>query len=220
MLSGKIFLTCHGIKDPFHQIGLIRQLSLSFVSAGQISFRRLHDLVAESLQFLDIILNDGILQHVNIHGRAYKNRAACREYHGGKHIIRDPVRDLSDNICRSRCDEDQIRARTQRNVGHMHRIIRRLIKGIHIDLVLRQNLEGLFRDEFRCIFRHHYMNIRMLLHQHTGYICHLICGDPAGYAKEYLLSFQHSGSFPFWIRAYGSFAGTTYQTPDDRPLSF
>lgn len=77
-----------------------------------------HNHITELFQFGHIFLNNRIGEHIRVHGRYDYYRYGCSHNSRRHQIIGDTVGDFSDNICRSRCDDEQIGPLCQRNMFH------------------------------------------------------------------------------------------------------
>ena len=69
-----------------------------------------------------------------------------------------------------------------------HIILKVPRKRVYYAAVVGQSLKGQWCDKLRCVFRHDDMYIGPCLAQRTGYIRHLIGGNPARHAQYHTFS--------------------------------
>ena len=98
-------LPCHIV----HQNALIRQAAGARIAAGQQAGTGGNDGETVMFQRFQVILGDGVFQHMGVHGGGHQLGAAGRQGNGGQHVIRQAVGQLGDHICGCRGDQHQIR---------------------------------------------------------------------------------------------------------------
>ena len=157
-----------------------RHFTVSFVAARQQSCGGLHNLKPILLQDFDIVLDNSVLVHTGIHGRSSDFRACAGKDGSGEHIIRQAMRHLADDICRSRGYQHGVRKLCQCYVLHLKFEIP--VKSIHQAFMVCQRLKGNRVDKICGILRHNHMHVTILLYQQSGEHGNLIRCDPPRYS--------------------------------------
>ena len=161
---------------------LLRQAAGPHIAAGQNARTGRNDRKAVVLQCAQIVLCDGILQHMGVHGGSHQLGTGGGQRHGGEHIVRNAVGHLGDDVCRGRGHQNQVGGVGQRHMSHI--ILEVPVKGIHNAAVVGQRFKHQRCDELGGVAGHQHMNIRAGLCQRVGHIGHLVGRNPSGDAKD------------------------------------
>ena len=103
--------------DPLAEDFRLGKLAAARIAAGKITARGINDRKAVFSQDLDIIPGDRIFQHRGVHRRRDELFAFGGKDDRGQHIVSNTVRHLCDDICRGRCDQNNIRLLGDRNMA-------------------------------------------------------------------------------------------------------
>ena len=189
LLSGQVLFEGHLFEDILEQSLRLGHFSGTGVAAGEIPVGRLDDLIAKALELVEIILNDGVFEHLGIHGRGDDLVAFAGHDGGGEHIVGQAVGDLADDIGRGRGHQDHVGALGQ---GHMlHGVLEIPVEGVHQALVGGEGLEGDGVDEIGGVLGHQHLDIGVELLEHGCQRSDLIGGDGAGDGQNDGFIFQH-----------------------------
>ena len=181
------------LQDVLQQGLRLRHLARTGVAAGEVAMGGLDDLIAKSLELGEVVLNDGVLEHLGIHGGGDDLVATACHHRGGQHIVRQAVCDLADDIGGGGGDQNHICPLGQ---GHMLDAVLEIpVEGIHQALVAGEGLKGDGVDEIGGVLGHQHLHIRMELFQHGRQRGDLVSGNGAGDGQNDGLVFQH-GRFP------------------------
>ena len=174
-------------QDMPHQNVLRGHFSIPDIPTGKQSLFGRNHRKAIALQLFQIILQNGVMIHIGIHGRRNDFLTGARHSRCRQHIIRNAVCQLANHICGSRRNQKHIRLFRDGNMCHMELEI--AVEGIYHTFIASQCFKGNRRNKLAGIFRHDHMHIRMQLHEHACHICHFIRSNTACYTQN--------NSFPF-----------------------
>ena len=166
-------------------------------------------------QLLQIILGNGIFQHVGIHGRGHQLGAGSRQRHGGQHVVSQSVGQFGNHVGRGRGNQHQICRIGQRNMCHV--ILEIAVKGVHDAAVVGQRLEDQGGDEFGGVLGHQHVPRSASFGQRVGHIGHFVCSNAAGDAQNNRFALQvffHNTVLPFDLLLCGFmdwFSGIYYR---------
>ena len=186
LFAHHILLMSQIVEDDLQQHLRLRQLPLAHGTAGQIPAGRLHHLPAVAAQGIQIVLGHWIFVHLGVHSRYHDLGTVAGQHRGGQHIVRQAVRQLGDDVGRSRSDHHQISLVGHGDVLHLEGKIP--VKGVHQCLVAGQRLKGHRRDKLCGVLGHEHLHIAPQLHQGGSQVGHFVCGDPAGDPQHHRLS--------------------------------
>ena len=185
--AGKVFFMRDFTQDMPHQNVLRGHFSIPDIPTGKQSLFGRNHRKAIALQLFQIILQNGVMIHIGIHGRRNDFLTGARHSRCRQHIIRNAVCQLANHICGSRRNQKHIRLFRDGNMCHMELEI--AVEGIYHTFIAGQCFKGNRRNKLAGIFRHDHMHIRMQLHEHACHICHFIRSNAACYTQN--------NSFPF-----------------------
>ena len=139
-------------------------------------------MITVGTQAGQILLCRRMSKHIQVHRRSDKNRRLTREVRRHQHIIRHPVRHLSDRRSRSRSDKHRIGPQSQIDVT----VPRAVAVGEKLTdyRLTAQGGQGQRRDKLfrrRC---HHHLYLRSIFYQSTNQICSLIGSNTACDAQD------------------------------------
>ena len=183
-----------------HQHALLRQPAGAHVAAGQQPGAGGDHGKAVVFQRFQIVLGDGVFQHVGVHGRSHQLGAGGGQRHGGQHIIGQAVGQLGQHVGGGRGDQHQVGGVGQRHMGHV--VLEIAVKGVHDAPAVGQRLKHQRRDELGGVFGHQHMHVGPHLDQRMGHIGHFVCGDAPGNPDDDRLSFEQHRihrPFPVWL---------------------
>src|SRR5699024_675528 len=159
---------------------------------------RTDHLTAIVLQCLQIILNNGILEHLGVHSRRKDYFAAAGHHCGGQHVIGNAMGDLPDYIGRSRSHHNHICFFCQCHMFHI--VLNVPVESIDQALISRQSLKSNGINEVLCVFCHQHMYVCMKLFQGAGKGSDLVCGNASCHCQHNCFTFQHNFTpFPFFV---------------------
>ena len=92
----------------FQKRFLVRKFTVTHITIGKHSVNRLYYFITESFKLFNIILHNGIMKHIMIHGWRYNFFTGTSHNRCCKHIISYSIGNFSDNICRSRSNHYNI----------------------------------------------------------------------------------------------------------------
>ena len=175
LLSCEVFGKCDLFQNVLEENRLLWHSAVTGITVGQHTPVRCDDFVAKSLQLCEVVLYDGVVVHIVIHGRGDDLFTGASHHRGGQHIIRNAVGDFSDHIGRSGGDHDHI---SPLGEGDMfHAVLEVPVKGVDQTLVAGERFEGNGIDELGGILGHQYLDITVELFQHPRQIGDLVCRD-------------------------------------------
>ena len=140
------------------------------------------NLIAERGQPLQIVLHNGVVVHIVVHGRAYKLFAGAGHDGGGEHIVRNAPGELADDIGRGRSHYHQIRLLGKGYV--LHAVLKVPVEGVNEALGAGEGFEGDGVNEIGGVFGHEHLHMAVKLFQHPGKIGDFIGGNAAGYSQN------------------------------------
>ena len=108
LFAFKVFRAGQLPQDVVDQHTLIGQAPRADVAAGQHAGAGRDDREAVVFQRFEVILGDGVFEHVGVHGGRDQLGAGRGQRDGGQHVVGLTVGQLGDNIGRGRGDEHQI----------------------------------------------------------------------------------------------------------------
>ena len=133
-------------------------------------------------QPIQIVLRHGIFIHARIHGRRDHFRAAARQHRRGKHIVRQTIGELCNDIGGGRRDQDQIRLLCQRNVFDV--VLKVAVKGIYHAFLPGNPFKSNRGNEFCPVFTQKYVYIGPLLGKLARKRGRLISGNTSGHSQQ------------------------------------
>ena len=143
---------------------------------------RSDNLIAERGQPLQIVLHNGVVVHIVVHGRAYKLFAGAGHDGGGEHIVRNAPGELTNHIGRGGSHHHQI---CLLGKGHvLYAVLKVPIEGVNEALGTGEGLEGDGVNEVGGVFRHEHLHMAVKLSEHSGKIGNFIGGNAAGYSQN------------------------------------
>ena len=152
----------HFLQCIFNLIRL-RHSALSGRAAGKIAAAAFQNMHAVLFALFQIVLCDRVFQHGGIHCRYDQFLAPARKEGCGKHVIRNAVGNLCDDIRGRRRNDKGIRLLGETDMVHIRRIVR--CEHIQDHLLTGQTLHGQRGDEFLRFPGHQYMHFIILLVQ-------------------------------------------------------
>ena len=123
-----------------------------------------------------------VLIHRRIHRRTDDLGRFGREIRRGEHIVRDPVRYLTDKIRRRGCDDDDLTALREGDVLDLPLSVP--TKHIRHDGIMRECLEGHSGYELPRVLRHQDVYVTSHLDESADEVTGFIGGDPARNSYE------------------------------------
>ena len=150
---------------------------------------RIYYAVAVCRKLFNVVLNNGIVQHIVVHRRGDKLFARAGHNRSREHIIGDAAGYLSDDVCRSRRDKHDVRRLCKRNM--LNAVLEIAVKRVDKTLVLRERLKGYGIYKLRGVLRHKHMNVSTELFEHIRDVSHLVCRNRACYRKNDCFSVKH-----------------------------
>ena len=133
-------------------------------------------------QRFEVFLHGKILPHARVHRRGNHHRRTRCHHSGRKHVIRNAISHLADDIRRCRDNQEQIRPLGQRNVLNFPR--RRTLKRIHCNRMSGERFKRKRRDKLTGVLRHHHIHINALFLQQTKDFTCLIYSNAPGHAED------------------------------------
>ena len=161
LLACKILFKGDLTKDIFIKHLGLGHSAVTQIAVCQHSVLGLDQKIAKPFQLLDVVLNNGIMEHIMVHGRRDDLFAGTSHNCSGEHIISDTACYLSDHISRSRCDHDHISLFCKSNV--LNAVLKVAVKGIYQALFSCETFKGYGIDELLSVFCHEYLNVCSLL---------------------------------------------------------
>ena len=190
-----------------HEHALLRQAAGAHVAAGQQPGAGGDHGKAVVFQRFQIVLGDGVFQHVGVHGRSHQLGAGGGQRHGGQHIIGQAVGQLGQHVGGGRGDQHQVGGVGQRHMGHV--VLEIAVKGVHDAPAVGQRLKHQRRDELGGVFGHQHMHVGAQLDQRVRHVGHLVGGNAAGDAQHNGFALQrnirHSPGLLRWMESNGAF---------------
>ena len=182
LFAAQILFTGKLTQHIIHQHPLIRQPAGADIAAGQHTGAGRNDGEAIVLQCFEVILRDGIFQHMGVHGGRNQLGAGRSQRNGGQHIVGLPVGQLGDDIGRGRRNEHKVRCIGKADMRHI--VLEVAVEGIHLTAAAGQRFKHQRRDELSGIFGHQDMNIGPQLDQRMRHIGHFIGCNAPGDAED------------------------------------
>ncbi len=182
LLSGQILLIGHFLENVGQQCLGLRHFSGTDVTAGEISAGGLDHLIAEALQLLQVVLDDGIEEHLGVHGGGDDLMAGAGHDSGGQHVVGQTVGNLADDVGGGRGDEHHICPFSKGNV--LDAVLEVSVEGIHQALVAGEGLEGDGIDKIGGVGGHQHLHICVELLQHGGKGSDFIVCNGAGVGQD------------------------------------
>ena len=118
-------------------------------------------MITEAAQLIHIVLDDGISEHVGVHGRSQDHWTGTSHDRGGQHVVSNPTRHLTDDVGTGRGNQYAVSLLGQCDVFDI--VLEVPIEGVDETLVLRQGFEGDGVDKIGGIFRHDHVNVTAAL---------------------------------------------------------
>ena len=164
-------------------------LARTRIATSQSAYDRIDDMIAISLKFGKIILQDRVLPHAGIHGGRNQLGCAGGQHGGGEHVVADAVSQFANNVCCTGSHNKQIAALGQRYMFYVEREV--TVEGINNALVVGKRFERHGRNKLGGVLRHNHMHIGMQLNEHRSQIGALVGSNTARNAQYDGLSRQH-----------------------------
>ena len=174
-----------------HQHALLGQTAGADVAAGQQAGAGRDDRKAVMLQRPDVILGNGVFQHVGVHGRGHQLGAVGRQGHGGQHVVGLAVGHFGNHIGRGRGDEHQVGGVGKADMCHV--VLEVAVKRIHDAASICQRFKHQRGDELGGVLGHQHMDVGAQFDQRVGHIGHFISGNAPGNAEDDGFAFQVHG---------------------------
>ncbi len=156
--------------------------SLAFEVTGQLSFRGFNNLYAIALQPFNIPAGGDVAEHVQIHGRRYKNRRLHGEVGGDKHVVGHSVSHLGQGGGSGGSYNHQVGPQAEVHVAVPGTVATG--KKLTDYGSTREGGEGNRRDELLAGRCDHNLHLRSPLYEQTGENGRLIGGDAAGNTQD------------------------------------
>ncbi len=170
------------------------QFPITSIPAGKKSFYRRNHFITVFRQCFQVVLHDRIMEHVHIHSGSNQLFTGACQCRCRQHIIGNPVCQLSNNIRRGWCNQQDICFFRQRNMRHMELEIP--VKRIDHTFVSRQRFKCDWCDKLGSIWSQYDVYITSHFYKHTRHIRHLISRNAPCNAQNNSFSLQHMQS-PF-----------------------
>ena len=188
LFPGKILLAGDFAENILEQHAFLRHPAVPGIAVCQHPRIGGHDLIAVARELFEVILHDGVVVHIMVHGRSHDFFAGTGHDRGGKHIVRNAVCELADHVGGRRGDHHHVRLLCKGDV--LHAVLEVPVKCVDEALVRGQRLEGDGVNEIRGVSGHHHLYVAAELFEHPGKICDFIGGDAAGNGKHRGFSFE------------------------------
>jgi hypothetical protein len=137
---------------------------------------------AVAAQCFDVARGRGVLPHLDIHRRRDHQRTASRDAKRGQQVVREPVRELRHEVCRSRRNQDELAI--ARVLDMPHGILDAVIPKIHPYRLPRERLQRRGPDEASCRRGHCDAHVRPGLREKACQLRRLVGRDAAGDAEK------------------------------------
>ena len=192
---GKVLAAAEHAADPFGNGFRFAHPSGAFVAAGQHTAFRSDKPYAAFTQGPDVFLRCRRGPHPCVHRRCDEDRRFGRQHCRGKHVIRNPVCHLGDDVgCRGG-NHKNIRQLGQRHMLHVP--VFRSLECICYDRIGGKRLKSQRRNKFRRVFGHDYMNFRAKMTQTGDKFRAFIRGNASRYSQHDIPAGQiHISSAP------------------------
>ena len=196
LFAFKVFRAGQLPQDVVDQHTLIGQTARADVAAGQHTGAGRDDREAVVFQRFEVILGDGVFEHVGVHGGRDELGAGRGQRDGGQHVVGLTVGQLGDNIGRGRGDEHQICRVGKADMGHV--VLEVAVKRIDLAAAAGQRLKHQRRDKLSGVFRHKNVYIRAQLDECMRHVGHFVGGNAPGDAEDNgFVGKQHKKSTPY-----------------------
>ena len=182
LFAAQVLLAGKFAQHIVNQDPLVRQTSRADIAARQHARAGRNDRDPVMLKRFEVILRDGVFQHMGVHGGGDQLGAVRRQRDGGQHIVRLTVRYLGNDIGGGRGDQQQVGGVCQRNMRYI--ILEVAVKGVHNAAAVGQRFKHQGGDELSGVFGHQHMDIRTQLDQCVRHIGHFIGSNAAGDTKD------------------------------------
>ncbi len=184
------------VKDLFRDFLRFRHPADARIPAGQQTPGRADHMNAPVLENLYVRLGRRVFPHGSVHGRGHQHGGFGSQHGGGKHIVRNAVGHLRQDIGRSRRNDKHVRFLGQSDMLYFKSHGRG--EGIHHDQVAGKRLKCQRRGQLDGVLRHDHVNLGPRLFQPGNDFAGFIGGDASAHAEHhdrfFLISHQFSSS--------------------------
>ncbi len=153
-----------------------------------------HHPIAARRQRCEVVLNERVGPHADVHGRHQKHGASGCHDRGRQHVVRESVGDLGDRVGGRGRQKDKIRPSSRLHVRHRGVRPKQVIVGQ--TGLARQRGKGQGGHESGCSGGHDHRHVRTFPHQGPHQISRLVGSNPATHAQQQPLLVQGSHNHP------------------------
>ena len=182
MFSSQVMGQGNGPEDVLEEDLRLGQLARSHRPAGQPAAGGGDYLPAVAAEGVQVVLGDGILEHLGVHGRGDELGTGAGQHSGGEHVVGQAVGQFGAHVGGGRGDDDQICPVSQGDVLHLVGEVP--VEGVHHAPVSCELLKGEGGDKLGGVGGHNNLHGGVLLHQRRGQCRRLIGGDAPGHAQQ------------------------------------